>query len=186
MEYVEDNVVKCIAAFLDFCYLAHKSDITDDTLVNMKTTLTRFHTHRQVFIRAGVRENFNLPRQHAMKHYFDNIVAFGPPNGLCSSITESRHITAVKKPWQRSNCYNTLSQMLLINQRLDKLHALYADLVFRNLLPPSHALRPEPFDGGNEDKKPVDDDRVLAEVVHAVTQGQLLNFLTLHECSFVL
>ncbi|KAF8899566.1 hypothetical protein CPB85DRAFT_1565532 [Mucidula mucida] len=172
-EYVEDNVVKCIAAFLDFCYLARKSNITEDTLVNMKTTLTRFHAHRQVFIRAGVRENFNLPRQHAMKHYFDNIVAFGPPNGLCSLITESHHITAVKKPWRRSNCYNALSQMLLINQRLDKLHALYADLVFRNLLPPSHAPRPEPFDGGDEDEGPIDDDRVLAEVVHAVMQEPL-------------
>ncbi|KAF8875258.1 hypothetical protein CPB85DRAFT_1378657 [Mucidula mucida] len=164
-EYVEDDVVKCIAAFIDFCYLARKSDITEDTLVDMQAALTCFHTYRQVFIRAGVRENFNLPRQHAMKHYFDNIVAFGPPNGLCSSITESRHITAVKKPWRR--------QMLLINQRLDKLHALYADLVFRNLLPPSHAPRPEPFDGGDEDEGPVDDNRVLAEVVHAVTRKPL-------------
>ncbi|KAH9046933.1 hypothetical protein EDB84DRAFT_1586692 [Lactarius hengduanensis] len=45
------------------------------------------------------------------------------PNGLCSSITESKHIKAVKEPWRCSNCCNALGQMLVINQRLDKLTA---------------------------------------------------------------
>ncbi|KAF8914518.1 hypothetical protein CPB85DRAFT_1503406 [Mucidula mucida] len=127
MKYVEDDVSNALPRFIDFCYLARKSDITEDTLVDMQAALTRFTP------------------THAMKHYFDNIVAFGPPNSLCSSITESRHIIALKKPWRRSNRYNV---------RLDKLHTLYADLVFRNLLPPSHAPRPEPFDGGDEDEGP--------------------------------
>ncbi|KAJ7362401.1 hypothetical protein DFH08DRAFT_683551, partial [Mycena albidolilacea] len=39
------------------------------------------------------------------------------------AIPESRHITAVKKPWRRSSRYNALGQMLLTNQRLDKLAA---------------------------------------------------------------
>ena len=43
------------------------------------------------------------------------------PNGLCSSITESKHIKAVREPWQHSNQFNVLSQMLLTNQRMDKL-----------------------------------------------------------------
>ncbi|KAJ7883643.1 hypothetical protein B0H14DRAFT_2273060, partial [Mycena olivaceomarginata] len=54
---------------------------------------------------------------------------FGAPGGLCSSITESRHITAVKKPWRRSSRYNALGQMLLTLQRLDKLAAARADFV---------------------------------------------------------
>ena len=57
-----------------------------------------------------------------MVHYADLIKMFGAPNGLCSSITESKHIVAVKKPWRRSNRYNALGQMLLTNERLDKLH----------------------------------------------------------------
>lgn len=86
---------------------------------------------------TGVRDSFSLPRQHSVVHYPVHIMEFGAPNGICSTITESRHITAVKKPWQRSNRYNALSQMLLINQRLDKLIALRVDLVDRGFLPPT-------------------------------------------------
>jgi hypothetical protein len=49
---------------------------------------------------AGVRpDGFALPRQHALVHYLMLIRLFGLPNGLCSSITESKHIKAVKQPW---------------------------------------------------------------------------------------
>ncbi|KIJ58132.1 hypothetical protein HYDPIDRAFT_171393 [Hydnomerulius pinastri MD-312] len=64
---------------------------------------------------------------------------FGAPNGLCSSITESRHITAVKRPWRRSNRYEALGQMLLTNQRLDKLSAARVQFADRGMLPPTHS-----------------------------------------------
>lgn len=95
---------------------------------------------------------------------------FGAPNGMCSSITESRHITAVKKPWRRSNRYNALSQMLLTNQRLDKLHAMRVDLGVKGLLPPLRDQPLDPFETGEEDEGPVDE-RVLSEVRMAVTRG---------------
>jgi hypothetical protein len=62
------------------------------------------------------------------------IRAFGAPNGLCSSITESKHIKAVKEPWRRSNRYDALGQMLLTNQRLDKLAAARVDFNARGML----------------------------------------------------
>ena len=58
-----------------------------------------------------------------MTHYSLLIRLFGAPNGLCSSITESKHIKDVKEPWQQSNRYNTLLQMLITIQRLNKLAA---------------------------------------------------------------
>lgn len=67
--------------------------------------------------------SFNLPCQHSLMHFIQMIWAFGAPNGLCSSITELKHIKAVKKPYQRSSHYEALSQMLLTNQHLDKLAA---------------------------------------------------------------
>ena len=69
-----------------------------------------------------------------MVHYYDNIKNFGSPNGLCSSITESKHITAVKCPWRRSNCYKALSQILKVNERLDKLAAARADFAACGML----------------------------------------------------
>jgi hypothetical protein len=59
---------------------------------------------------------------------------FGAPNGLCSSITEAKHIKAVKEPWRRSNRDRPLKQMLLINQRLDKLAAAHVDFTRRGML----------------------------------------------------
>ena len=69
-----------------------------------------------------------------MVHYHDNIKNFGAPNGLCSSITESKHIAAVKRPWRRSNRYKALSQILKVNERLNKLAAARADFSNRGML----------------------------------------------------
>ena len=72
-------------------------------------------------------EGFNLPSQHSLTHCVQLICAYGAPNGLCSSITESKHIKAVKEPWQHSNHFQALSQMLLTNQHLNKLSTAWAD-----------------------------------------------------------
>jgi hypothetical protein len=91
--------------------------------------------YRQIFQECGVRPTgFNLPRQHLLIHYHKLIRAFGAPNSLCSSITESKHIKAVKEPWRRSNRFEALSQMLLTNQRLDMLAASCVDFADRGML----------------------------------------------------
>ncbi|RPD67827.1 hypothetical protein L226DRAFT_474341 [Lentinus tigrinus ALCF2SS1-7] len=70
----------------------------------MCATLTYFHNLCQVFIETGVHlTSFNLPCQHVLVHYTDAIEKFGSPNALCSSITESKHIEAVKCTWQQSS-----------------------------------------------------------------------------------
>ena len=53
-----------------------------------------------------------------------SIQLFGSPNGLCSSITESKHIKAVKEPWRQSSRYKALKQILQVLVRLDKIAAL--------------------------------------------------------------
>ncbi|KII89805.1 hypothetical protein PLICRDRAFT_52959 [Plicaturopsis crispa FD-325 SS-3] len=122
--HVPDKMVQCLAAFLDFCYLARRNALDTDSLAQLEDALERFHGLRQVFIDAGVREDkISLPRQHSLMHYVLSIRLFGSPNGLCSSITESKHIKAVKEPWRRSSRWKALLQMLLTNQRLDKLAA---------------------------------------------------------------
>lgn len=127
-------MVQAIAAFLEFCYLVRRPVINQETLRKIEDTLSRFHMHRKIFETTGVRTSFSLPRQHSLKHYIWAIQQFGAPNGLCTSITESRHITAVKEPWRRSNRHDALGQMLTINQRLHKLGAARADFEERGML----------------------------------------------------
>ncbi|KAF8870197.1 hypothetical protein BD779DRAFT_1614206 [Infundibulicybe gibba] len=130
--YVPSEMLKCFSGFLDFCYIARRPSFTEKTLNMLENALERFHTYREIFRTSGVRPTgFSLPRQHSLPHYRFQIEEYGAPGGLCSSITESHHITTVKKPWRRSSRYEALGQMLITNQRLDKLSALRADFVKR-------------------------------------------------------
>ena len=129
------DITKTFSTYLDFCYIARKSTLMEDNLDALNTALQRFHHYRVVFLETGVRlEGFSLPRQHTLVHYRKHIQNFGTPNGLCSSITESKHIAAVKKPWHRSNRYNTLQQILMINTRNDKLAAARVDFLSCGML----------------------------------------------------
>jgi hypothetical protein len=144
--HVPSEMIRAIQAFNDFCYIVRREFHDTNTLQDLQDALDRFHHYRTIFQTCGVRPNgFNLPRQHSMIHYFRLIRAFGTPNGLCSSITESKHIDAIKEPWRRSNRYKALSQMLLTNQQLDKLAASRADFKARGMLTGSFNLFGEYF-----------------------------------------
>ena len=109
--------------------------LTEDSLNALDNALGKFHHHRKIFQETGVRPTgFSLPRQHSLVHYRRHIEKFGAPNGLSSSITESKHITAVKKPWRRSSRYEALGQMLIINTRNDKLAAARIDFTSCGML----------------------------------------------------
>ena len=133
---VPPKMVRALRAFLDFCYIVRRSFLSVDTLHEAEDALELFHSEREVFREEGVRDvlGFSMPRQHALSHYIESIRLYGAPNGLCSSITESMHIKAVKEPWRRSNRFLALIQMLLTNIRLDKLAAARCDFKARGML----------------------------------------------------
>ena len=142
--FVPSQVVQTFTAFLEFCYIACCNVITEDSLKQLDIALRQFHEARQVFLGMVCADDpsaFSLPRQHAMVHYHAHIENFGSPNGLCSSITESKHITAVKHPWRRSNKHRALPQMLRSNERLDKLAAARADFTAHSILTDSCLLQ---------------------------------------------
>jgi hypothetical protein len=134
---VPDEIVRCFVALLDFAYQARRNAHNTATLMEMERALERFHTERIFFETAGIRpedEAFSLPRQHALSHYIYGIRNFGSPNGLDSSITESKHIDAVKKPWRRSNRNHALEQILKTNTRMYKLAAARIEFGRKGLL----------------------------------------------------
>ncbi|KAG6809101.1 hypothetical protein H0H92_001624, partial [Tricholoma furcatifolium] len=84
--------------------------------------------------------------------------------------------SAVKKPWRRSSRYNALGQMLLINQRLDKLAASRVDFQRRGMLAGSLFQTPQDLvppqiasdeddddDGGAVDRRDIWGEVVLAK-----------------------
>jgi hypothetical protein len=133
--HVPDDMVRCVAALLDFAYLARRSSHDTAVLAEMEACLARFHQYRVVFEIAGICPNgFDLPRQHSLVHYVRAIFLFGSPNGLCSSITESKHIDAVKKPWRRSRRYKALLFILTTNTRMSKVTAARTEFGRRGML----------------------------------------------------
>jgi len=190
--YVPRDVIRCFHAYLDFCYIARMSVFTWPTLNKLDEALERFHTHRTVFQQLGVRDpipsGFSLPRQHAMTHYRQHIENFGAPNGLCSSITESKHIVAVKRPWRRSSRYNAIRQIMLTNQRMEKLTAARAHFTSQGIftfptwqprLPP-----PVPSDDDDEDQSgATNEDAIHNEVFLAQTHGMSKTIYFIFPCS---
>ncbi|OJT11162.1 hypothetical protein TRAPUB_12318 [Trametes pubescens] len=131
---VSADIVRAIRAFLEFCYLVRRDVHMEDSITEVQEALNSFHQYRKIFLTLEVRQDFSLPRQHSLVHYVDKIWEFAAPNGLCSSITESKHIKAVKEPWRRSNRYEALEQMLMTNQPLGKLAAARVDFKERGML----------------------------------------------------
>ena len=132
-------MVRTLRAFLEFCYLVRQNIIDKKTLDRIQDVLHCFYQYCQIFRDTNVVNTFSLPRQHSMKHYINMIWLYSAPNSLCLSITESKHIKAVKEPYRRSNQNELLGQILLTNQRLDKLAAARSDFATRGMLN-SHIL----------------------------------------------
>ncbi|KAF8447545.1 hypothetical protein L210DRAFT_3609849 [Boletus edulis BED1] len=134
-DYLPDEMVQCIASFLDCCYIIRQSSLDEEDLKAFDNALLCFQDKRKIFQDCGVRPNeISIPRIHALQHYHEMIQLFGAPNGLCSSITESKHIQAVKAPWRRTNRHEALHQMLIINQRLDNLAYFKARMLSKGYL----------------------------------------------------
>ncbi|KAG1727079.1 uncharacterized protein EDB91DRAFT_1239580 [Suillus paluster] len=132
--HVPTDVVRTFRALLDFAYLVHCDIITEDSLLKIKDALAHFHHYHEIFRMTGIISTFSRPRQYSLVHYVRNIQLFVALNGLCSSITENKHIKAVKEPWRRLSRYKVLGQILLTNQQLDKLSAARVDFTCRGIL----------------------------------------------------
>ncbi|EGO30562.1 hypothetical protein SERLADRAFT_364517 [Serpula lacrymans var. lacrymans S7.9] len=115
-DQILDDIDSCIAAALSYPGLrrfpqgcGYKQWTGDDSKVLMKVSLPAL-----------------------VGHVPDGI--FRAPNGLCLSITEAKHIKAVKEPSKCSSCYEALRQMLTTNQRFNKLAASCVDFTSRGML----------------------------------------------------
>jgi hypothetical protein len=132
--HLPGDVIRTFRAFLEFCYIARRDVITENDLNDLQDAISRLHSFREVFAPVCGGKGFSLPRQHSIVHYPALIRLFAAPNRLCSSITESKHIRAVKEPWRRSSRNEALFQMLTTNQRLDQLSAARDDFTIRGML----------------------------------------------------
>lgn len=129
---VPEGMLHAIAAFLDFCYLVWHLQIDESVLDQIEDAVNHFHWECHIFIELGIWNDFLLPHQCALVHYCLMIQLFG----LCSSITESKHIKAVKQPYCCSSWNHLLVRWSWWTSRMqnDKLATAWVDFKSHGML----------------------------------------------------
>jgi hypothetical protein len=124
---VPSRVIKAVRALLDFIYLAKFSSHTSETLHHLQDSLARFHDNKAVFVDLGTRENFNLPKLHALLHYRPSILLFGTTDNYSTEQTERLHIDFTKNAYRATNHKGEYLQMTTWLERREKVqrHAVF-------------------------------------------------------------
>ncbi|KAI6094812.1 hypothetical protein F5141DRAFT_1191608 [Pisolithus sp. B1] len=122
--YVPNEMLQALSAFMDFCYIVHQSSLGEADLEALDRAL-------QCLKLTGIHsDGISIPQIHALQHYHEAIELFGAPNGLSTSIVESKHIHAVKRPYWRSNKNEEMAQVLL-----SLLNSHFSGLLDKPLIP---------------------------------------------------
>ena len=58
----------------------------------METALKKFHDNKDIFIREGIWDNFNIPKIHKMLHYIEVIHSHSSADGYNTEASERLHI----------------------------------------------------------------------------------------------
>lgn len=117
----DPRVITAARALMDFIYLAHYPSHSTTTLEAMETAFRTFHDNKQGFLDLGAREDFNIPKVHAMNHYIAAIMYLGSCDSLSTEISERLHIDLAKKAYRSTNRKHYLQQMVLWLERRDKM-----------------------------------------------------------------
>lgn len=88
----------------------------------LEDALERFHDNKQVFINLGIRNNFNLPKLHSLKHYMASIELFGTTDNYNTESSERLHIDLAKNAYRATNRRDEYPQMVQWLERKEKIY----------------------------------------------------------------
>jgi hypothetical protein len=100
---VVEDVVKCVLSALDFIYYAQLRKHSNTTLAAMDKALDDFHSFKDIFVRLGIRDHFNIPKLHALVHYVLMIRSLGCADGYNTEASERLHIDYAKDAYRATN-----------------------------------------------------------------------------------
>ena len=123
-----------LEALIDFIYLAQYHVHSDSTLAKLRAALSAFHRHKDIFLRLGIREQFNIPKLHALLHYLEAIRSLGCLDGLNTETSERLHIDFAKAAYRASSRNEYTTQMTTWLQRQEALvrRDAYLDWILSN------------------------------------------------------
>ncbi|KAI0071637.1 hypothetical protein K474DRAFT_1712310 [Panus rudis PR-1116 ss-1] len=106
---------------------------TDVTLERLREALEAFHANKEVFVRLGIREHFNIPKLHSLLHYLEYIRSRGCLDGFNTELSERLHIDFAKEGFRAGNHHDYVACMIIWLVRQEKIHLRerYLDWLFR-------------------------------------------------------
>ena len=127
---VQSAVLRAVIAVIDFIYYAQLQVHTSKTLLALETALKTFHDSKDIFVREGIREHFNIPKIHQMMHYVEAICSLGTADGYNTEASERLHIDYAKDGYRASNKKDYIKQMTVWLGRQEAVSRFQAYLVY--------------------------------------------------------
>jgi Plavaka transposase len=127
---VQPAVLRTVIAIIDFIYYAQLQVHTTKSLLGLETALRKFHEDKEVFIREGIRNHFNIPKIHQMLHYVKAIRSHGTADGYNTEASERLHIDYAKEGYRASNKKDYIKQMTVWLGRQEAVSRFQAYLVY--------------------------------------------------------
>ena len=127
---VQPAVLRTVIAIVDFIYYAQLQKHTSKTLLSMETALKKFHDNKDIFIREGIRDHFNIPKIHQMLHYVEAIRSHSSADGYNTESSERFHIDYAKEGYRASNKKDYIKQMTVWLGRQEAVTRFQAYLVY--------------------------------------------------------
>lgn len=127
---VRDEELTVVRSLVDFIYYAQFQQHTSKTLAVLQRSLEVFHTCKDVLIKLGIREHFNIPKFHNIQHYVASIMALGSADGYNTELPERLHIDFAKEAYEASNKRDYTEQMAVWLQRQDAISLRQAYLAW--------------------------------------------------------
>ena len=119
---VDDCIFAAAKALLDFIYYAQYSTHTTDTLDRMEAALNTFHSNKDAFIDAKIREHFNISKLHNILHYLESICSLGSADGYNTKYPERLHIDYAKDAYRHVSRIDYIAQMTMWLQHQEAVH----------------------------------------------------------------
>ncbi|KAG2071645.1 hypothetical protein BDR04DRAFT_1128078 [Suillus decipiens] len=118
------RLLRAVRGLLDFLYLAQYPCHSSDILSLLDEALALFHDNKQIFVDLGIRNNFNLPKLHATRHYASMIRLYGTTDNYNTEYTERLHIDFTKDAYHATNHKDEFVQMTWWLERKEKIWQL--------------------------------------------------------------
>ncbi|KAG1857800.1 hypothetical protein F4604DRAFT_1882977 [Suillus subluteus] len=93
-------LLRAVRGLLDFLYLAQFPCHNSKTLELLQEALDIFHNNKDIFIDLGIRNNFNLPKLHATRHYSLMIAMFSTTDNYNTEYTEHLQFDLAKDAYR--------------------------------------------------------------------------------------